>query len=596
MCGIVGYVGQQPATPVLLDGLQRMEYRGYDSAGIALPKIGNTCVIKTEGRVQDLAFKVGSEHTEHIGIGHTRWATHGGVSSTNAHPHQSSTGRVTLAHNGVVDNYLELKHELEQKGIKFYSETDTEVIANVLEDVLKTETNTLRAINQLRSILEGLFALVIIDNLHPDTIYVIRHRAPLIIGRGKGFNMVASDVLALVKHTKDFVALDDGDIAVLTDKEVRFYHDTKEISKKGFTLDINPENIDKGIYDTFMMKEIHEQPTVLRSILSKYVKDDVISIKPNFVEALRKADCIQIIASGTSYHAGLIGKQLFEKLLRKRVDIHYGSEFAYNVPPFEGCNPAFLLISQSGETADLRAAMEAIKKLGAPIFTITNVYGSTLAREANDYLLLHAGPEVAVASTKAYVAQVTLLALLTEAVQGKPLSVFADQISKASYVIEDVMEMNKKIEKMVETTIVPSRNAFFIGRNIDYYISLEAALKLKEISYIQAEGFAGGELKHGTIALIEKGVPVVGIISQPRVAASLRSNLEEVKARGAKVVTIAFESMSKSTDDFIVPDIDPLLSPLVIAPIVQLIAYYAAKQKGKDIDKPRNLAKSVTVE
>lgn len=408
--------------------------------------------------------------------------------------------------------------------------------------------------------------------------------------------MVASDVLALVKYTKDFIALDDGDIAVLTKEAVRFYHDNKEITKKPFTLDISPENIDKDIYDTFMMKEIHEQPTVLRNILSKYVKDDVISIKPNIVEAFRKADCIQIIASGTSYHAGLIGKQLFEKILHKRVDIHFGSEFAYNVPPFNGCNPAFLLISQSGETADLRAAMEAIKPLNYPIFTMTNVYGSTLAREANDYLLLHAGPEVAVASTKAYVAQVTLLALLTEAIEGKPLSKFADQISKASYVIEDVMEFNKKIDKMVETTIAPSRNAFFIGRNIDYYIALEAALKLKEISYIQAEGFAGGELKHGTIALIEKNVPVIGIISQPKVAASLRSNLEEVKARGAKVVTIAFESMSKPTDDFVIPDIDPLLSPLVIAPIVQLIAYYAAKQKGKDIDKPRNLAKSVTVE
>lgn len=596
MCGIVGYVGHQQASPILLDGLQRMEYRGYDSAGIAFPKNGQTVVIKAEGRVQDLVLKVGSTHRENIGIGHTRWATHGGVNTVNAHPHQSSFGRITLVHNGVIDNYSELKKELLSKGFTFYSETDTEVIANTIEDLLQSGETMLNAVNHLRTILIGLYALVIIDNLDPNTIYVIRNRAPLLIGRGEGFNMVASDVLALVKHTKDFTALDDGDIAILTKDKVMFYHDLKIIEKKSFTLDITADNIDKGLFDTFMMKEIHEQPTVIRTILSKYVKEDVITIKQDIVEAFRKADCIQIIASGTSYHAGLIGKQLFERLLGKRVDIHFGSEFAYNVPPFGGCHPVFLVISQSGETADLRAAIEAIKPLKFPIYTMTNVYGSTLAREATDYLLLHAGPEVAVASTKAYTAQVTLLALLSEAIQGKPLSVFADQLSKLSYIIEDVIELHQQIEEMVKTTIVPSRNAFFIGRNIDYYVALEAALKLKEISYIQAEGFAGGELKHGTIALIEKDVPVVGIMTQPNVAASLRSNLEEVKARGAKVVKISLESLSKQGDDFIIPDVDPLLSPLVVAPLIQLIAYYAAKLKGKDIDKPRNLAKSVTVE
>lgn len=600
MCGIVGYIGQQDSKEVLLNGLEKLEYRGYDSAGIAVLNESGLNLFKVKGRIAALRESVDESIHATMGIGHTRWATHGEPSVNNAHPHQSTNGRFTLVHNGVIENYLDLKREYLQD-VTFKSETDTEVIVQLIEKFYETTQSTLESFRQAMELLKGSYAIAMIDNEDRDTLYVSKNKSPLLVGLGEGFNVVASDAMATLKVTDQYLEIHDKEIVIVKRESVSIQQlDGTVLERTPYTALIDASDIEKGTYPHFMLKEIDEQPIVMRKIIKEYQNEDnELKLDEDIRAAMKACDRIYIIAAGTSYHAGLVGKSLIEKIAKIPVEVHVSSEFSYNMPLLSE-KPLFIFISQSGETADSRTVLVKIKEMGYPALTITNVPGSTLSREADYTLHLHAGPEIAVASTKAYTAQIAVLAILAvDTAHAKGITLDFDLMQELAIVANamDVLTAQKEeLEQLTRDYLETTRNAFFIGRSLDYFVSLEGSLKLKEISYIQAEGFAGGELKHGTIALIEKGTPVIAIATQENVNYSIRGNVQEVVARGANALIISMKGLEQDDDAFVIPTVHELLTPLATVIPLQIIAYYAALHRGADVDKPRNLAKSVTVE
>jgi len=600
MCGIVGYIGQQDCKEILLRGLEKLEYRGYDSAGIAVLNGEGTYVFKEKGRIAELREGVDRSVSASIGIGHTRWATHGAPSKENAHPHQSASKRFTLVHNGVIENYLQVKREYLQN-VELKSETDTEIIVQTIEQFVNKGLSVEEAFRQTLSLLKGSYAIALLDENDRDVIYVAKNKSPLLVGLGGDFNVVASDAMAMLQVTNQFVELMDKEIVIVTRDQVTIKNLNGDVIERApYTAELDASDIEKGTYPHYMLKEIDEQPLVIRKIIQKYQDEhDQLKIDQEIVQAVHEADRIYIIACGTSYHAGLVGKQLIEKWAKVPTEVHVASEFSYNMPLLSN-NPLFIFISQSGETADSRAVLVQVKELGHKALTITNVPGSTLSREADYTLLLHAGPEIAVASTKAYTAQIAVLAILA-AVAAETKGIKLDfnllqELAIISNAMETLCGQKDEMEQIARDYLLTARNCFFIGRAVDYYVCLEGALKLKEISYIQAEGFAGGELKHGTIALIENGTPVIALSTQEHVNLSIRGNVKEVVARGAYPCVISMKGLEEDDDRFILPKVHEDLTPLVAVIPMQLIAYYAALHRGCDVDKPRNLAKSVTVE
>jgi len=600
MCGIVGYIGNNDSKEILLKGLEKLEYRGYDSAGIAVKNENGIHVFKAKGRIADLRGIVNENVMAEIGIGHTRWATHGVPSMVNSHPHQSESGRFTLVHNGVIENYDLLKREY-LADVRFESETDTEVIVQLVDKFAHEGFETLEAFRNTLKLLHGSYALALLDAEDNETIYVAKNKSPLLVGLGDGFNVVASDAMAMLQVTNQYVELMDKELVIVSKDEVTIQNLNGEtIARAPYTAELDASDIEKGTYPHYMLKEIDEQPAVLRKIIQAYQNvQGQLEIDGKIISAVKAADRIYIIAAGTSYHAGLVGKQFIEKLAKVPVEVHISSEFGYNMPLLSE-KPLFIFISQSGETADSRAVLVEVKEKGYPALTITNVPGSTLSREADYTLLLHAGPEIAVASTKAYTAQLAVLAILAEVTaKSRGLDVSFDLIHElglAANAMEVLCDSKEIIEVMAREFLSITRNCFFIGRGIDFYVGLEGALKLKEISYIQAEGFAGGELKHGTIALIEEGTPVIALATQESVNLSIRGNVKEVVARGANPCIISMNGLNMDEDSFVIPEIHELLTPLISVIPLQLLAYYAALHRDCDVDKPRNLAKSVTVE
>ena len=601
MCGIVGYIGYDNAKELLLSGLEKLEYRGYDSAGIAVANDNGTTVFKEKGRIAELRKVADNNDTDgHVGIGHTRWATHGVPSTVNSHPHQSNNERFTLVHNGVIENYEELKSEY-LSDVTFQSETDTEVIVQLVEHFSNKGLETEEAFSKVVSLLHGSYALGLLDNQDSDTIYVAKNKSPLLVGVGEGFNVIASDALAMIKVTNEYKEIHDHEIVIVKKDSVTIKDlDGNVQDRDTYTAQIDASDAEKGIYDHYMLKEINEQPAVMRRIIQEYEDENGdLKINPEIVKDVAAADRIYIIAAGTSYHAGLVGKEYLEKWAGVPTEVHVASEFVYNMPLLSE-KPLFIYISQSGETADSRAVLVETNKLGYKSLTVTNVAGSTLSREADHTLLLHAGPEIAVASTKAYTAQIAVLSILSQVVakaHGRDNDIdLLRELAKVTTAIETIVDDTPVMEQIAKDFLETTRNAFFIGRTMDYNVSLEGSLKLKEISYIQAEGFAGGELKHGTIALIEDGTPVIALSTQEKVNLSIRGNVKEVVARGAKPCIISMEGLEKEGDTYVIPHVHELLTPLVSVVTLQLIAYYAALHRGLDVDKPRNLAKSVTVE
>ncbi|QWB95432.1 glutamine--fructose-6-phosphate transaminase (isomerizing) [Mycoplasmatota bacterium] len=595
MCGIVGFIGnnKKDAKDVVLSGLKKLEYRGYDSAGISLfdQRFETFKIYKDFGRVQKIVDLTQKVDPSSIGIGHTRWATHGKVTKDNAHPHYSESKRFIIVHNGVIENYEELKSQY-LKNSNFYSETDTEVIAQLIETFSKS-FNVETAILTTLKLLEGSYALLVIDTSDPETIYAAKNKSPLVLGKSKDGVTIASDLMALVGYANEYFALVDHSFVVAKAKNIKSYNLLHEPLQMNY-LKINQDEVsaELGTYQHYMLKEIYEQPSVIRRIVSKYVFDDLPKIDKQIINQMKQSDRIYILAAGTSMHAGYVGKRMVEEITNMPVEVHIASEFAYHMPVLTR-NPYFILITQSGETADLRACLLKVKKLNHPVLTITNVKTSTLAREADHYLELFAGPEIAVASTKAYIAQIAVLYVLANSLTDAPYDV-KYELEKVAKSIESFLD-HQNLANIAHDLFL-KRNCFYIGRDIDYYTALEASLKLKEISYIQTEGFAAGELKHGTIALIENNTPVIAIISNKTIAKNTRSNLKEVLARGAQTLIISLEKTSQPNDDIILKDCHELLAPMVTVVPTQLLSYYAALERGLDIDKPRNLAKSVTVE
>ena len=600
MCGIVGYIGHQDSKEVLLKGLEKLEYRGYDSAGIAVMNENGVQVFKEKGRIADLRNIVDYDLLANTGIGHTRWATHGKPSQSNAHPHKSNSGRFTLVHNGVIENYEILKSEY-LMDIPLVSDTDTEVIVQLMELFVNKGLAVEEAFCQTLQLLKGSYAIAMLDEQNKNVIYVAKNKSPLLVGVGEDFNVVASDAMAMLQVTDQFVEIMDKEIVLVTRENVTIKTlEGEVIQRNPYTAELDESDIEKGTYPHFMLKEIDEQPLVIRKIIQKYQSEKhELTIDEEVVQAVKEADRIYIIAAGTSYHAGLVGKQYIERLAAIPVEVHISSEFGYNLPLLSA-NPLFIFISQSGETADSRAVLVKIKELGHKALTITNVPGSTLSREADYTLLLHAGPEIAVASTKAYTAQLAVLAIFAEVTaRSKGLDLdfsLVKELGIAANAIGILCDSKEELEQMAQEYLATTRNAFFIGRGIDYYVCLEGALKLKEISYIQAEGFAGGELKHGTIALIEEGTPIIALATQESVNLSIRGNVKEVVARGANPCIISMKGLEMKGDRFVIPEVHELLTPLVSVIPLQLFSYYAALHRNCDVDKPRNLAKSVTVE
>ena len=605
MCGIVGVVGNNNAADILIQGLEKLEYRGYDSAGIYVTDVPDKgSLVKSIGRIADLRAKISSDVKGKTGIGHTRWATHGQATEDNAHPHTSETGRFVLVHNGVIENYLQIKEEYLQ-GHNFKGQTDTEIAAHLIGKFVEEDgLSVLEAFKKALHIIQGSYAFALVDSQTPDTIYVAKNKSPLLVGVGEGYNMVCSDAMAMIRETSQFMEIHDKELVVLTKDAITVTdYEGNAIERGTYTAELDLSDIGKGTYPYYMLKEIDEQPTVMRKLISTYADDEGnITVDPAIVKSVQEADRIYILAAGTSYNAGFASKAMFEKLTDTPVEIGVASEWGYNIPLLSK-KPMFVLLSQSGETADSRQVLVKANEMGIPSLTVTNVPGSTLSREATYTMLLHAGPEIAVASTKAYTAQIAALAFLAKAVgeaNGKKEALEFDLVHELSIVaqsIEATLSEKDMISKKVENLLAATRNAFYIGRGNDYYVAMEASLKLKEISYIQCEGFAAGELKHGTISLIEDGTPVFGLISASEVvAAHTRGNIQEVAARGANVLTVVEEKLAKADDDIIVNQVHPFLSPISMVIPTQLIAYYASLQRGLDVDKPRNLAKAVTVE
>ena len=610
MCGIVGYIGFNQAADFLLDGMAKLEYRGYDSAGIAV--IGAENVIKIQkkvGRLANLEAIVKADPNEGtVGIGHTRWATHGRPSDMNAHPHASEDGKFAVVHNGIIENYMPLKEELIAKGYHFKSETDTEVVAHLLEDMY--DGDFVDTVRRMLNRVDGAYALEIICADEPDKIICTKKENPLVIGLGKGENFVASDIPAIINYTRDTYILSDGELAIVTRDNVSvFDREGKAVDKEVFHVNWNAEAAEKGGYEHFMLKEIHDQPKAVRDTFGTHISEDgktAIFDELNWTaEDVAAFNKILIVACGTAYHAGLVTKQYIENLARIPVDVEIASEYRYSNPLTDD-KTLCIVISQSGETSDTLAALKEAKRLGAKSLAITNVVGSSISREADNTVYTWAGPEISVASTKAYTTQLVaglLFAVYLGQLNGKMNPAVGEEI--LSGVKNLPSSVNKHYEENTDKKAFAKHygfksDAFFLGRAIDYAVAMEGALKLKEISYIHAEAYAGGELKHGTLALIEEGVPVIALATQEDVYDKMISNIREVKAREAIVIGIGMkgdEELSKHVDHTIyVPRANKFIAPILAVVPLQLLAYYAAITRGADVDKPRNLAKSVTVE
>lgn len=609
MCGIVGYIGNKQAAPILVEGLTKLEYRGYDSAGAAIVNNGKISIEKCKGRLVNLENKLKDNPLEGtLGIGHTRWATHGEPSDVNSHPHANKDLTISVVHNGIIENYMKIKEWLISEGYEFFTETDTEVIPNLIDYFY--EGDLLKAVMKALDKIEGTYAFGVVSSSEPDRIIAVKKDNPLIVGLGEGENFIASDVPAILAHTRDVYFLNDEEIVVLTKDKVEVL--TKEglpVKKEVFHVTWDAQAAEKGGYEHFMIKEIHEQPKAIRDTMTSRIMHDTDEIKLDNIsltaEDLKNIDRIFIVACGTAYHAGMVGKYVIEKLARIPVEVDIASEFRYRNPIITD-KTLVIIISQSGETLDTLAALKDVKAQGARIIAITNVVGSSISREADDVLYTWAGPEIAVASTKAYTTQLISmyiialhLARLTGRMSVEEFRVIRDEMLKLPEKAEEVLERKEELQKFAARTYL-QRDMFYIGRGLDYAVALEGALKLKEISYIHAEAYAAGELKHGPIALIDKGVPVIVLATQTELFDKSLSNIKEVVARGAKVVGIAFDGFTeveKSTDQVVyIPETMPILAPVLSVIPLQLLAYYAAVEKGCDVDKPRNLAKSVTVE
>lgn len=604
MCGIVGVVGNTNATDILIQGLEKLEYRGYDSAGIFVVGDNKSQLVKSVGRIAEIQAKVGDSVSGTTGIGHTRWATHGKPTEGNAHPHTSGSGRFVLVHNGVIENYLQIKETyLTKHNLK--GETDTEIAIHLVEHFVEEDNlSVLEAFKKALHIIEGSYAFALIDSQDADTIYVAKNKSPLLIGLGNGYNMVCSDAMAMIRETSEYMEIHDKELVIVKKDSVEVQdYDGNVIERGSYTAELDLSDIGKGTYPFYMLKEIDEQPTVMRKLISTYANESGdMNVDSDIIKSVQEADRLYILAAGTSYHAGFAAKTMIEKLTDTPVELGVSSEWGYNMPLLSK-KPMFILLSQSGETADSRQVLVKANEMGIPSLTITNVPGSTLSREATYTMLIHAGPEIAVASTKAYTAQVATLAFLAKAVgeaNGKAEAKDFDLVHELSIVaqsIEATLSEKYVISEKVEQLLISTRNAFYIGRGNDYYVTMEAALKLKEISYIQTEGFAAGELKHGTISLIEDNTPVIALISaDSTIAAHTRGNIQEVVSRGANALIIVEEGLEREGDDIIVNKVHPFLSAISMVIPTQLIAYYASLQRGLDVDKPRNLAKAVTVE
>ena len=611
MCGIVGYIGAEEAAPILLDGLERLEYRGYDSAGLAVYSLDDGLrVVKAKGRLRVLADLVEGGKNIHgtVGLGHTRWATHGEPSDVNSHPQVSASGRIAVVHNGIIENYVQIKEFLESKGVGFVSQTDTEVVAQLLEYYYRG--NIMEAVTKVLHRIEGAYALGIICADCPDQLIAARKDSPLILGYGEGFNFLASDVTAVIKYTREVCYLEDGEIAVLTRDGIRVFNHPylQPVEKEKYHVDWEVSAAEKGGYEHFMAKEIMEQPKAFRDTVFPRIQDGRVVLDDLNLDGdyLRETDKIYIIACGSSYHVGMVAKYILEKLLRKPVEVSLASEFRY-CDPLVTEKTLCIVISQSGETIDTLAALREAKRLGARILSIVNVVGSSIARESDDVLYTWAGPEIAVATTKAYSTQLAVIYLialrfaeLLGTISGEIYDHIVSELLTIPTKMEHILE-NREAIQYYASIYFNHESIFFIGRNIDYAIGLEGSLKLKEISYIHSEAYAAGELKHGTISLIEQGTLVVALASCTQLFDKLMSNVVEVKSRGADVLGLTVESraeaMKKTVDHAIlVPDTHPMLLPSLDVLPMQLFAYYVALMRGCDIDKPRNLAKSVTVE
>ena len=611
MCGIVGYVGAQEAAPILLDGLRRLEYRGYDSAGMAVCGPEGLQVCKTRGRLQALAdlTEEGRTLTGTLGVGHTRWATHGEPNDINAHPQVSQSGLFAVVHNGIIENYALLRAQLTAKGYAFRSETDTEVVAQLLDYYYAASRDVFEAVNSMLSAVEGAYALGIVCADAPDRLIAARKDAPLLLGYGDGENFIASDVTALLRHTRDIVYMDDGELAVVTRGGIRIYDERRRpIEKEHHHIDWDVDAAEKGGYDHFMLKEIYEQPDAIARAITGRIRDGrvVLSDLTMTDREIRELGRVCIVACGSSYHVGMVGKYVLERLLRRPVEVSLASEFRYS-DPIVGKGDLVIVISQSGETLDSMAALREAKKRGARILSIVNVVGSSIARESHDVLYTWAGPEIAVATTKAYSTQMVVLNLLglyfgdilgtvdfdtyTAMVQG-----IEALPARMAHILSDTAEIQAAARELAG-----HEQIFFIGRNLDYALSLEGSLKLKEISYIHSEAYASGELKHGTISLIEEGTPVIAAATYMPLFDKAMSNVVEVQARGARVLALTTETGAERMHSRVarvltVPETETMLLPQLGVVPLQLLAYYIALARGCDIDEPRNLAKSVTVE
>lgn len=607
MCGIIGYIGTKKARPILINGLLRLEYRGYDSAGIATIENDGIKIMKEKGRIANLEAMNGINNLEGtIGIGHTRWATHGKPSATNSHPHYDNDNIFAVVHNGIIENYHDLRKFLEENGYTFFSDTDTEVIPNLINFYYKKEPDFLKAVKVACDNLKGSFALEILCKFCPDNMIVVRQDSPLVIGKGLNENYISSDIPAILSFTKDFYFLNDREFAVLSRDNIVFYdNDLNKTEKPIKSIEWNTASAEKDGYDDFMLKEIYEQPNSIRETIGSKLSENKISfsdfeISKDFLKNINK---IYIVACGTAMNAGLATKANFEKLCKIPTEVDIASEFRYRSPLIDE-NTLCIYISQSGETADTIAALKLAKDNGAKTIAVANVIGSSITREADYCIYTHAGPEIAVASTKAYTSQVVLLNILAlyfaELLERVPLS-------EVNTIKKELLELPKKAEltlknvaevKNFANTVYKETDMFFLGRGLDYYVASEGSLKLKEISYIHSESYAAGELKHGPIALIENNVTVIGIITNPNLLEKTISNMQEVITRGAKTLVITNQKIDESQFYKVIniPETSPCLSPILSIIPLQLLSYYISKEKGLDVDKPRNLAKSVTVE
>ena len=608
MCGIVGFVGKKEASPILVEGLSKLEYRGYDSAGVAVLEDGEIKVRKFKGRLKNLDDNLNqSPLNGTIGIGHTRWATHGEPSDINSHPHTNENATISVVHNGIIENYIKLKEWLKKKGYEFYSETDTEVIPNLVDYYYKGDL--FEAVAKATSKMEGSYAIGVICKNEPDKIVAVRKDSPLIVGLGEKEYFIASDIPAVLNHTREIYLLEDKEFVIMTRDGIEIKtEDGEVVDKEVFHVTWDVDAAEKGGYEDFMLKEIHEQPKAIKDTLtSRVLKDSPINLENiNFTkEDLEAFDRVFIVACGTAYNSGLVGKTIIEKLAKIPVEVDIASEFRYRDPLITD-KSLLIVVSQSGETADTLAVLRDAKRIGAKVLAITNVVGSSASREANHVIYTWAGPEIAVASTKAYETQLIamyMLGIYFGEIKGTLSKEFANELKEELLQlpekVKEVMGNKEYIQKYASRNYM-DKDTFFLGRGLDYAVALEGSLKLKEISYIHSEAYAGGELKHGTIALIEEGTPVVALLTDDKLKDKMISNIREVITRGAKVLGIAYEGDKEAEqicDEVIyIPRTSTLLAPVISVVPLQLIAYYIAKQKGCDVDKPRNLAKSVTVE